>query len=57
MKNFFLALIFASLITNYANAITLIDALAQAYQSNTELNAERENINASKEDLKIAKSD
>ena len=57
MKKFFLALIFASLITNYANAITLIDALAQAYQSNTELNAERENINASKEDLNIAKGD
>ena len=34
-----------------------IDALNQAYQNNTELNAERENINVSKEDLNITKGE
>jgi outer membrane protein len=34
-----------------------MDALNQAFKNNTELNAERENINISKEDLKISKGD
>ena len=44
-------------IVNQAFAITLVDALNQAYQNNTELNAERENINVSKEDLNITKGE
>ena len=44
-------------IANQAFAITLVDALNQTYQNNTELNAERENINVSKEDLNITKGE
>ena len=36
-------------------AVTLFEALTEAYKNNTELNAERENINISEEDLKISK--
>jgi len=39
-----------------AFAVTLIDALNETFKNNTELNAERENIKVSKEDLKISKS-
>ena len=35
-------------------AVTLSDALTQAYKNNAELNAERENIKVSKEDLNIS---
>tara|TARA_B100001029_G_C15033209_1_gene438426 strand:+ start:280 stop:1590 length:1311 start_codon:yes stop_codon:yes gene_type:complete len=49
--------ILTSMAANYAYAVTLVDALKQAYQNNTELNAERENINVSLEDLNIAKGD
>jgi outer membrane protein len=37
-------------------AVTLFEALTEAYKNNTELNAERENIGISEEDLKISKS-
>ena len=37
-------------------AVTLFEALTEAYKNNTDLNAERENINISEEDLKISKS-
>ncbi len=57
MKKLIFTFIFTSIISNYALAVTLTDALLQTYQSNTELNAERENINASKEDINIAKGD
>jgi len=57
MKKILLASVLTIFIVNQAFAITLIDALTQAYQNNTELNAERENIKASKEDLNIAKGD
>ena len=40
-----------------AFAITLTEALNQAYKNNPELNAERENLKASNEDLKISKSE
>ena len=36
-------------------AVTLFEALTEAYKNNTDLNAERENINISEEDLKISK--
>ena len=38
-------------------AVTLSEALTQAYKNNTELNAERENIKVSEEDLNISKGD
>ncbi|MDA9145237.1 TolC family outer membrane protein [Candidatus Pelagibacter sp.] len=40
-----------------AFAVTLYDALNQTYQNNIELNAERENIKASEEDINISKAD
>ncbi|MDC1246060.1 TolC family protein, partial [Pelagibacteraceae bacterium] len=36
-------------------AVTLFEALTEAYKNNTDLNAERENISISEEDLNIAK--
>ena len=36
-------------------AVTLFEALTEAYKNNTDLNAERENINISEEDLRISK--
>ena len=56
MKKIFLPLIILLFLTNQVFAITLFDALKQAYKNNPELNAERENISVSKEDLKISKS-
>ena len=38
-------------------AITLTEALTQAYKNNPELNAERESIKVSEEDLNISKGD
>ncbi len=57
MKHFFLIIIFFIFSTSNLYATTLMDALNQAFKNNTELNAERENINISKEDLKISKGD
>ena len=44
---------------NFSNAIavTLYDALNQTYQNNLQLNAERQNIKASEEDINISKAD
>jgi outer membrane protein len=39
-----------------AIAVTLYDALNQTYQNNIQLNAERENIKASEEDINISKA-
>ena len=39
-----------------ANAITLIEALKEAYNNNPKLNAERENLKISKENINISKS-
>ena len=55
MRTIFLFLIFLFALTNQLFAIDIMDALSQAYKNNTELNAERQNINTSKEDLKISK--
>ncbi len=49
----FCLIIFSS---QYAFSTSLNDALSTAYKNNKELNAERENINVSKADLKISKS-
>ena len=40
-----------------AFAVTLYYALNQTYQNNIQLNAERENIKASEEDINISKAD
>ena len=45
------------LINQTAYAVTLSESLLLAYKNNPELNAERENIKVSKEDLKISKSE
>ncbi len=55
MKKIFLIIILVISFINQAFAINLMDALNLAYKNNTELNAERQNINTSKEDLKISK--
>ena len=40
-----------------AMAVTLYDALNQTYQNNIQLNAERENVKVSEEDINISKAD
>ena len=40
-----------------AMAVTLYDALNQTYQNNIQLNAERENVKLSEEDINISKAD
>ena len=56
MKKIFSILLFTIFFNQKLLALTLSEALLQTYKNNTELNAERENINISKEDLKISKS-
>ena len=53
-----LILIFLTLL-NFSNvsAVTLYDALNQTYKNNIQLNAERENLKASEEDVNISKAD
>ena len=55
-KKIFIVL-FYCLIFNQSNADDLMKALSDAYYKNPELNAERENILVSKEDLKISRSE
>ena len=56
MKKIFLILLSVAFFNGNVFAITLSGALLQAYNENPELNAERENIEVSKEDLKISRS-
>ena len=56
MKKIFLILMFVALFNGNAFAVTLSQALLQAYNENPELNAERENIEVSKQDVKISRS-
>ena len=56
MKKIFLILLFLVFFNENVFAVTLSQALLQAYNENPELNAERENIKVSKEDLKISRS-
>ena len=56
MKKIFLILLYSVFFNQQVFVVTLSEALSQTYRNNTELNAERENINISKEDLKISKS-
>ena len=57
MKNFFILI--SLILFNFSNAlaVTLYDALNQTYQNNIQLNAERENIKISEEDINISKAD
>jgi len=57
MKKIFLILIALVLINQNVFAVTLSEALLKAYTNNPELNAERENIKVSKEDLNISRSE
>ena len=56
MKKIFLILMFVTLFNGNAFTVTLSQALLQAYNENPELNAERENIEVSKQDVKISRS-
>jgi outer membrane protein len=56
MKKIILILLSVALFNGNVFAATLSQALLQAYNENPELNAERENIKVSKEDLKISRS-
>ena len=57
MKKIFLFILLTIINFNYAQAISLSDALFEAYKNNPELNAERENLNVSEEDFNISKSE
>ena len=55
MKKTILILFSVLFLNQHVLAVTLFEALTEAYKNNTDLNAERENINISEEDLKISK--
>ena len=57
MKKIFIIIIASIFYFSNAFAVTLIDALNLTYKNNIQLNAERENIKASEEDVNIAKAD
>ncbi len=57
MKKIILILISLVFFIPKVFAVTLSEALTQAYKNNSELNAERENIKVSEEDLNISKGD
>ena len=57
MKKILLILLTLILVNQKVFAVTLSEALLQAYINNPVLNAERENIQVSKEDLNISKSE
>ena len=55
MKKIILILFSVLFLNQQVLAVTLFEALTETYKNNTDLNAERENINISEEDLKISK--
>ena len=55
MKKTILILFSVLFLNQQVLAVNLFEALTEAYKNNTDLNAERENINISEEDLKISK--
>jgi outer membrane protein len=57
MKKIYLIILTLILLNQKVFAVTLSKALLQAYKNNPELNAERENIKISKEDLNISRSE
>ena len=56
MKKTFLIFLSITFLNGNVFAVTLSQALLQAYNENLELNAERQNIEVSKEDVKISRS-
>ena len=57
MKKIFLIFLISFFFNTNLSAVTLSDALLEAYKNNPVLNAERENINISQENLNISKSE
>ena len=57
MKKIFVISLISFLFNTNLLAVTLSDALLEAYKNNPVLNAERENINISQENLNISKSE
>ena len=55
MKTFLIIIFSYLFLTVFANAETFLVALKKAYKNNSELNAERESLNISEQDLKISK--
>ena len=57
MKKIFTTLILILFFSSNALAVTLYEALNDTFKNNTQLNAERENIKASEEDINISEAD
>ena len=57
MKKLIIIIFFNIIFSNQSYATTLIQALGEAYKDNPRLNAERENLKISKEEINEAKSD
>ena len=57
MKKILSVLIYIFLLMSNAFAVTLYEALNDTFKNNTQLNAERENIKASEEDINISRAD
>jgi len=57
MKKIILSFLLSTLFFNNGHAVSLYEALNETYKNNTQLNAERENINAAEEDINISKAD
>ncbi len=57
MKKIILSLLIYTLLFNNGKAVSLYQALNDTYINNTQLNAERKNINAAEEDINISKAD
>ena len=54
MNNFLLSILVLPFLITVVSAETFTTALSKAYKNNSELNAERENINISEQELKIS---
>ena len=57
MQKLIIIIFFSIICLNQSYATTLIQALSKAYKDNSKLNAERENLEISKEEINEAKSD
>ena len=57
MKKIFVLIILSIFYFSNAFGVTLLDALNLTYKNNIQLNAERENIKVSEEDVNISKAD
>ena len=57
MRNILTVLFLSLSLIGNSSAETILQALKEAYNSNVELNAERENLIVSEQDLKIIRSE